>query len=405
LRVEAVLLPPSWTRLPVKDVIRLIPLTRKKIKRSQYLEKGSLPVVDQGKKLIGGYTNNEALKITHSKPVIVFGDHTRKIKFIDFDFAAGADGIKVFEPLALFDPKLLFFFLQGVNVPNKGYSRHFQFLANSTIPVPPVNEQQRILNKLEFFFSCLDAGMTSINKVQSQLNYYRHALLKHAMEGTLTEEWRHSHAEARNQLNDSATEVLKRKLPTGWMWTKIGSIGQLISGQHILSKDYSFKSDGTQYLTGPSDFGKTNPIITKWTLHPKIFARKDDILITVKGSGVGKVNLLNLESVAIGRQIMAIRSQTIEPRFLFLYLQYANNELRKLSRGSTIPGIRREEILNFPIPVCSNDEQKTIIQKVEFHLSIIENQEKIASLILAEANNLRRSILSTALSGELTVNQ
>ena len=88
----------------------------------------------------------------------------------------------------------------------------------------------------------------------------------------------------------------------GWEIRALGDVCQLISGQHIDAKDYNTEARGIGYLTGPSDFGLLNPIITKWTEHPKIKANRGDALITVKGSGVGKVNLLDEDEVAISRQ-------------------------------------------------------------------------------------------------------
>jgi type I restriction enzyme S subunit len=85
----------------------------------------------------------------------------------------------------------------------------------------------------------------------------------------------------------------------GWQARTLGELCQLVSGQHIDAKDYNMESRGVGYLTGPSDFGQLHPVVSKWTEHPKVKARGGDILITVKGSGVGKINLLDLEEVAI----------------------------------------------------------------------------------------------------------
>jgi len=182
--------PQGWALISIKDMIDKIPLTGKKLKRQDYLETGDFPVIDQGQDFIGGYTNNDDLSIVCRSPVIVFGDHTKIIKYVDFDFVAGADGVKVIRPLRLFDSKLFFYFLQVVQLPEKGYARHFQYLEKSDIPLPPLPEQHRIVAKIEELFTKLDAGVEALKKIKTQIKRYRQAVLKYAFEGKLTEEWR-----------------------------------------------------------------------------------------------------------------------------------------------------------------------------------------------------------------------
>lgn len=91
-------LPKGWVWTRFDEVIEKVPLTDRKLKQSGYQQKGKFPVIDQGQEFIGGYTDNEDLKICCESPVIIFGDHTKVFKFVNFDFVAGADGIKVIKP-------------------------------------------------------------------------------------------------------------------------------------------------------------------------------------------------------------------------------------------------------------------------------------------------------------------
>ena len=100
-------------------------------------------------------------------------------------------------------------------------------------------------------------------------------------------------------LSATSSSAPPRANLSGWQTVKLGAVCELISGQHIDARDYNTCGRGIGYLTGPSDFGPTNPVISKWTESPKVKAKCGDILITVKGSGVGKVNVLDLEEVAI----------------------------------------------------------------------------------------------------------
>ncbi len=121
-------LPKDWKWVKLGEVCDKISLNKIKIKQKDYLEEGSYPVVDQGQDLIGGYYNDEKLVIPNEPPYIVFGDHTKVKKFINFKFIAGADGVKVLKPKELISAKFLFYSLFTIKIEDKGYARHFQLL-------------------------------------------------------------------------------------------------------------------------------------------------------------------------------------------------------------------------------------------------------------------------------------
>ncbi len=147
----------------------------------------------------------------------------------------------------------------------------------------------------------------------------------------------------------------------GWQTKNLGEVIKLLSGQHIEAKDYNTESRGIGYLTGPSDFGLISPIITKWTEFPKVKATSGDVLITVKGSGVGKINLLNIPEVAISRQLMAIRITGADPRFIYAFLGSSFDHFQSESTGAAIPGISREQVLGLKIAVPPLPEQQRIV--------------------------------------------
>ncbi len=139
----------KWEETPFTNVLKKFKNDKPSIQSSEYSNKGDIPIVDQGKNLTVGFTNNETAKIHCPKEgLIVFGDHTRVLKFINFDFAIGADGTQLLEPLKNDDTKFLYHALSNINIPNNGYNRHYKYLKAVKIYHPTLPEQQAIAEVL-----------------------------------------------------------------------------------------------------------------------------------------------------------------------------------------------------------------------------------------------------------------
>lgn len=339
-------------------------------------------------------------------------------------------------------------FINSVNQYAKGTSYPAvtnKIILDLKIPMPLLNQQLLIVSKIEELFSKFNIGVQSLLQIESQLKIYRATLLKSAFEGKLTEKWRVKNKE--NQLDHIKSELeieqakyykqkidfwkseVKRWKKSGeigseplepkpskkiniisvnegkhWSMTTLESVGELNSGQHILEKNHNDKNIGIPYLTGPSDFGEVFPVCSRWSNFPKVIAYSDDILITVKGSGVGKINMMNFEG-AIGRQIMSFRSYYNNKWFLYYFLLSQFKSIKDMSSGTAIPGISREHILSLQCPLVSSSEQEIIVQEIRSQFSVIENLEGIITSSLTELNLLKQGILDKAFQGKLVPNQ
>mgnify|MGYP002110454818 CR=1 FL=1 len=135
----------------------------KKLKSSEYKDNGKYIIVDQGQKLIAGYTDIEN-GLYLDTPVIIFGDHTRNIKFIDKPFYLGADGTKVLKStLKNANYKYLYYALKSSKIPNTGYNRHFKWLKELKFKRHSIIDQENIVN-------ILDSVQEIIAKYNKQLN-------------------------------------------------------------------------------------------------------------------------------------------------------------------------------------------------------------------------------------------
>ena len=129
--------PEGWEKKQVKDILEKIKRPHK-VKKADFLEDGPIPCVDQSREFIGGYTDNEEAVIDTGQPVIVFGDHTRILKFVDFPFASGADGTQlIISNDKAISQEFLYFALDAIDLSNYFYARHFKFLKDQYFLKPP----------------------------------------------------------------------------------------------------------------------------------------------------------------------------------------------------------------------------------------------------------------------------
>lgn len=137
-------------RVPFELALLDVTGGNRRLLTNEYKPVGAIPVIDQGQAEIAGFTDDLSAACRRDGPVILFGDHTRTLKFVDFDFALGADGVKVLKPLPGFDARFLFHFLRSVRLPeNLGYSRHFKYLKECSVPKPAPEVQRRIATILD----------------------------------------------------------------------------------------------------------------------------------------------------------------------------------------------------------------------------------------------------------------
>ncbi|PES34154.1 restriction endonuclease subunit S [Bacillus thuringiensis] len=189
-----------------------------------------------------------------------------------------------------------------------------------------------------------------------------------------------------------AAEEKDYELPKGWEWTRLGTIIHLISGQHLTPDQYNIEGKGIPYLTGPSDFQDGRALITKWTEIPKVVVEKNDILITVKGSGVGKSIILNVSNTSIGRQLMAIRPVLTDKNYIYMFIELYKKKINDASIGIAIPGISRGDLLNLMIPLPPLNEQKRIVEKISQLMSLCGELEKQIENTNAQKEYLIQSI-------------
>jgi len=175
----------GWVDRPFEDCIEEVKYTTK-IQRKEFLEEGAFPIVSQEAEFINGYWNDETNVFKLTKPVVIFGDHTQVLKYVDFDFVLGADGVKILPPKNFLHPKFFFYALRSVSLKSLGYARHYRLLKELRIGYPVVAKQQVLISER------LDSLLEETHRLESlyqqkltALDDLKKSLLHQAFSGAL----------------------------------------------------------------------------------------------------------------------------------------------------------------------------------------------------------------------------
>jgi type I restriction enzyme S subunit len=448
-------LPPGWTWASFEETCETASDSGRKVPEKAYLKAGKFPVVDQGEGLIGGYTDDHDKLFLGNTPIIVFGDHTRRFKFVDFPFAVGADGVKLISASPAWEAKCLWFFLQALKFEDRGYSRHFQFLRNASLPLPPLNEQRRIVDTLEELSSDIDAGVAALERVQAKLAQYRAAVLKAAVEGALTADWRKKHrevepasallarilAERRRRWEQDQLRKFKQAgkeppkdwkakykepvapdtttllpLPEGWCWATLDQLAWACGyGTSVKCRE---ANTGLAVLRIPNiirgklELENLKYAPVEYSEDAEELVKAGDLLVVrTNGSrnliGRGAVLRDNLKAkLSFASYLIRLRLIPMAGLLSWVSLAWDGFHVRRWieSHAATSAGqynISLGILQTLAVPLPPLAEQEAIVESVEDQLSVVEHLEADVAAKLKSAQALRQAILRQAFTGRL----
>jgi type I restriction enzyme S subunit len=352
----------------------------KKIKKSDYKSSGILPIIDQGKKFIGGYSDNLSDKVKCDIPCIVFGDHSRNVKYLDQNFGIGADGVKVLVPTEKVVAKYGFYILKNVELPLTGYDRSFKYLKREKFPIPDLPTQNKIV-------ALLDKASALVQKREKSIASLDELL--------------------RAQFLDMFGDPVLN--PKGWEMNKLSKICTLERGRFsprprndpsYFNGDYPFIQTG--------DISNSNFRLSEFTqtLNSKgIKVSKEfkigTIVIAIVGATIGKTAILEIDTYATDSIIgITPKNKLCNNYFIELVLRFYKESLIDKAPSAARANINLKILNKLDIispSISLQNEFETFNHR-------IESQKETLSQSKTELEKLYNSLLQRAFKGQLNFN-
>lgn len=364
-----------------------------KLTTDRYRSAGAYPIVDQGQAFIAGWTDDDAGLISDGLPLIVFGDHTRAFKYVDFPFVRGADGTQLLKPKAGIDPLFFYYACQAISLPSRGYNRHFKELKEGAVGLPDFDEQVPIGRCLRVVDNAIRAEIMALDRYEA---------LKHtAMRDLFTCGLR---GEAQKDSDIGPT-------PESWDVAPLGSHFFVGSGGTPSRGNARF------WQGGNIPWVKTTEVKYNTILETEEFITAEGLtnsaakmlpvgtlLMAMYGQGVtrGKVAILGIEATC--NQACAtmnpLEDGEVDARYLFHFLTHRYEKIRGLAHGGQQQNLNLDIVRDLPVAFPREVEQQAEIIAVLDAIDAKSNLHKRKKIVLEE---MLRVLLHKLMAGEIRV--
>ncbi|SFC84449.1 Restriction endonuclease S subunit [Parapedobacter composti] len=383
--IELETIPKGWTIAKFEDLLDYIQPTNYIVTSTEYKDNYPTPVLTAGKSFIKGYTN-ETDGIFTKLPTIIFDDFTTATQFVNFPFKVKSSAMKILQPTCdLVNIKLAYYYMQTIHLKGETHKR-FWISEYSQMPVPiaPLNEQKRIIAKLEQLLTDLDKGIEYLETTKQQLKVYRESVLKWAFEGKLTNK-----------------DVKDGELPKGWTKTTLGEIVRKVSIKALPTEMPESKFIGMDCIESNAlkpfmtyQFNQFKSAGNSFKVNHVLYGRMRPYL--------NKVYKAEFDGVCSGEFIIMECLNDFNPELL-KYILHQRDFVRFANQKTSgdRPRVSFEELAEYPIFKCSPVEQNLIVQEIESRLSVCDKIEETIESSLQQAEALRLSIIKKAFEGKL----
>jgi type I restriction enzyme S subunit len=387
-------IPTDWDIVPFQEAILNKRIHVGKVKKRDYKPKGKFPIIDQSQEFIGGYWDDSEAVYSGDLPIIIFGDHTRIFKLIDFPFVRGADGVKVLLPdRDKYDPQFFYFACTNLEIPSKGYSRHYKLLKEQLLPCPSLPEQRRIAHVLSTIQRAIAA--------QDDLIAAARELKRSLMQRLFT------CGPGPEPAPTKEREI--GKVPEHWEVVRLGKVVEhSFSGGTPSTKRPQYW-DGNIPWTTSATIGGDDVILSRFQRTiTELGLDRSASKIAPRGSlmvgtrvGVGKAVVPEFD-IAMSQDLTALVLKSYaNAEFLACLFKSAplQREIQGRTRGTTIKGIPRKDLLTLVISLPPLPEQQEIVRI----LTVVDRKIKAEEQRKAALQALFKSMLHQLMTGQVRV--
>jgi len=307
----------------------------------------------------------------------------------------------------------LYYFLQGkyalLNTKKKGTGTpHLDanILNQQKLVVPSLEEQKRVVARIEELFSELDNGVETLNKTKQQLAVYRQAVLKEAFEGKFT-----THFVCEKELEWASAEETKSlpTIPEEWQYIALSKLGDLGRGKskHRPRNDPKLFEDGKYPFLQTGEVKAAKQHITEYLkmygefgLQQSKLWPKGTLCITI-AANIAETAFLGIDACFPDSVVGFTPYEHILPEYVKHFIESQKLRLWAFAPATAQKNINLDTLENLIVPYCSVEEQKAVISEIEARMTICDNIEKTVDTALQQAEAMRQSILKKAFEGEL----
>ncbi|MFA0889103.1 MAG: N-6 DNA methylase [Synergistales bacterium] len=321
-----------------------------KIQKTSYEKSGCFPVIDQSQADVAGWTNQVEAIIRPTKPLVIFGDHTCAVKFIEMPFAQGADGIKIIQTVDILNPSFLFFLLKSNPLESNGYQRHFTKLKEKRIPLPPLEVQEEIVREIEGYQKIIDGARMVIENYRPQI-----------------------------------------PIDPSWPMEPIGNLFLTKSGTTPARNNDLFFKDGDIPWVKTLDLNdgpilKTQERITPLALKETnlFILPKGTVLIAMYGgfNQIGRTGVLEIEATHNQAMTALLPNPKIDPYFLINILNNSKEHWKRIANSTRKdPNITKKDILSLKIPTPSIKDQHALVLEIKAEQKLVDSNLDLMSIM------------------------
>ena len=340
----------EWDILDIDEAFISIPVKAYQINQTEIKSEGKYPVVSQSKELIEGYSNEESKLLNLYDNYVIFGDHNKIVKYINFPFIVGADGTKVFSSLNN-NVKYLYYHMlyNSYFINSSGYTRNYKYLKELKYNLPCKAEQDKIVQKIDILFELIERKEQNDKELLKLKEVIKEKILSGYLECECDEVEISILLQKTNNVNwnDSNNDFRYIDL------TSVDRETRTIRETSVINKSNAPSRAKQIVKHGDIIFGTTRPLLKRICFIPEEYDN---------------------QICSTGFCVLRPIPEKLDSKFLMYNLMNKKyyDYIEPLQRGVSYPAVSDKDVKGFKINLPTLEEQKKIVEKIESLFELIE---------------------------------